>query len=65
MSTLVWGMLFGSIGMGYFLYGRKQRRAMPFIAGLGLMSFPYFVDGDVFIVLFGAMLIAAPFLLKF
>lgn len=64
MTTPIWGVLFGAIGVGYFVYGRKQRRAMPFIAGVGLMAFPYFVDGLVFTLLFGAMLMATPFLVK-
>ena len=64
MTTLIWGIVFGAIGLGYFIYGRKQRRAMPFIAGGALIVFPYFVDGALFTVLFGAMLMAVPFLVK-
>jgi hypothetical protein len=36
-------MLFGSIGFGFFLYGRKQRAIVPLTCGLALMVFPYFV----------------------
>jgi hypothetical protein len=25
-APLLWGILFGSIGMGYFIYGKKQGR---------------------------------------
>ena len=25
VAVLIWGMLFGAIGFGYFLYGKKQR----------------------------------------
>tara|TARA_B100000809_G_scaffold8689_1_gene8351 strand:+ start:833 stop:955 length:123 start_codon:yes stop_codon:yes gene_type:complete len=29
-SIMVWGILFGGIGMGYFVYGRKQKAIIPF-----------------------------------
>jgi len=28
-SSLLWGILFGSIGLGYFVYGKKQARRHP------------------------------------
>lgn len=63
-DALLWGLLFGSIGLGYLIYGRRQRRATAFIAGLGLMGFTYFVDNTLAIVLIGAALIAAPLVIK-
>jgi len=27
-SQIFWGMLFGAIGFGFFLYGRKQKAAV-------------------------------------
>ena len=33
-AQLLWGVLFGSIGFGYFLYGKKQRAIAPFLCGL-------------------------------
>jgi len=41
---LLWGLLFGSIGLGYFIYGKKQRAVVPLVCGLALMLFPYFVS---------------------
>lgn len=43
------GVLFASIvvsaiGLGFFLYGKKQSRPLQLIAGLVLMVYPYFVD---------------------
>ncbi len=43
-ATLLWGLLFGSIGLGYFMYGRKQRSLVPFISGIGLMGIPYIIS---------------------
>src|SRR3546814_5579929 len=39
-ATLLWGLLFGSIGLGYFLYGKKQARLVPLLCGLALMIYP-------------------------
>jgi len=63
-ADLVWGVLFGAVGLGYFIYGRKQRHTVAFIAGMGLMGLPYFVSGALWLLLLGAMLMAAPFVVK-
>ena len=60
MAQLVWGMLFGAIGLGYFVYGRKQSALLPLVCGIGLMVFPYFVSGTLWLLLIGAALMAAP-----
>ena len=28
-STLMWGVVFGAIGMGFFVYGKKQKVIAP------------------------------------
>jgi hypothetical protein len=43
-SSLIWSMLFGAIGVGFFVYGRRQRMLVPFLSGLALIIVPYFVD---------------------
>ena len=63
-SKLLWGLLFGSIGIGFLIYGRRQRTLMPFLAGIGLIGFPYFVDGTGTLLLAGVVLIALPFVVK-
>lgn len=55
-AWLLWGLLFGAIGLGCFIYGRKQRRAVPFVCGLGLMIFPYFVSSTLVMVAVGVAL---------
>ena len=61
----MWGMVFGSIGMGYFVYGKKQARAIALLSGIGLCVFPYFVSNVYLMVLIGIALMAFPFLLQF
>ena len=37
-GTLFWGIVFGAFGVGYFIYGRKQKRFVPLFCGIGLMG---------------------------
>lgn len=43
-SLLIWSVVFSSIGLGLFIYGKKQKAVVPLFSGLGLMiytiSFP-------------------------
>lgn len=63
-SVLLWSVLFGSIGIGYFTYGRKQRHKMASIAGIGLMVFPYFFTSSLLIVIVGLALMFLPYFVK-
>lgn len=60
-ATALWGLLFGSIGLGYMLYGKKQRRPLPFGCGLLLMVFPYFVTNTIALVAIGVALSVLPY----
>ena len=61
LSQLLWGVVFGSIGLGYFVYGKRQRVVVPLVCGLALMAFPYFVSNTVLVVVIGAVLAALPY----
>lgn len=65
MSNLGWGLVTGAFGMAYFIYGKRQQRFAPLIAGMLLCVYPYFVRGTVWLALVGAVLLAAPFVLDF
>ncbi len=64
-ATLLWGLLFSSIGLGYFLYGKNQKALVPALCGLVLMIFPYFVSGAWLLVVIGVALMALPAFLRF
>ncbi len=49
-AQLLWGVLFGSVGFGYFLYGKKQQVPVPLVCGLLLMVVPYFIADTVWLV---------------
>lgn len=64
-GALFWTVLFGSIGMGYFVYGKKQKKGMPLICGIGLMVFPYFVSNAIFVVIIGCLIAALPYFIRY
>jgi len=64
-SWLLWGLLFGSIGLGFFVYGKKQKAVVPMVCGLALMIYPYFISNTIVLVASGAMLIAVPYFVRF
>jgi hypothetical protein len=63
-SVLLWGLLFGSIGLGFFMYGKKQRAVVPLLCGVALMAFPYFVSSTLLLVVIGAVLMAVPYFVR-
>lgn len=64
VSVIIWGLLFGSIGVGFFLYGKKQRAPVPLICGIALMVFPYFISNIVALVGVGIVLVCIPYFVR-
>lgn len=60
-ALLLWGVVFSSIGLGFFLYGRKQKKTVFFLCGLLLMIYPYFVTNSYLLFLLGVAIIAIPY----
>ncbi len=63
-GLLLWGVLFGSIGIGFFVYGKKQQKPVPLFCGIILMVIPYMVSNTAGLLIAGLMLTAAPFIIK-
>ena len=64
-AVLLWGLLFGSIGLGFFIYGRRQRAVVPLVCGLVLMVFPYFISNTILLVSVGVALVALPYFVRY
>ncbi len=64
-SQLLLGVLFSSIGLGYFIYGKKQKVMLPFICGLILMIFPYFFENIGMMILMGGVLMGIPYFIRY
>lgn len=63
-SLLLWGVLFGSVGLGYFIYGKRQRAVVPLICGVALMAVPYFVPNAWLLVVIGVAIGAIPYFVR-
>ena len=63
-SQLLWGLLFGSIGVGFFIYGRKQKALMPFLVGIALFALPYVFTSAPALILGGLVLVALPYFVR-
>jgi hypothetical protein len=63
-ALLMWGMLFGAIGFGYFLYGKKQKAVVPLLTGIALSVVPYFIANVYVLVIVGVILVTIPYFIR-
>ena len=63
-ALLMWGMLFGAIGFGFFLYGKKHKAIIPLCVGIVLCVFPYFIADVYVLVGVGVILVAIPYFVR-
>jgi len=52
------------LGLAYIVYGRRQSRFVPLVSGLSLCAYSYFIDSWIWLCVVGALLLAAPFVIK-
>lgn len=65
VSEMLWGMLFGTAGFSYFMYGKKQGRLVALLCGLLLMVFPYFIANEIAVIIIGFILCGLPYYFRF
>jgi len=63
-SMIMWSVLFGAIGMGYFVFGKRQRAIVPLCIGIALFVFPYFVASVTSLLIIGVVLVAIPYFIR-
>ncbi|MCP5160803.1 MAG: hypothetical protein H6999_08100 [Hahellaceae bacterium] len=64
MTSILWSLLFGSIGIGYYIYGKRQSQVVVKYTGVSLMVYPYFVSNNTLLVLIGIGLLLLPRFIK-
>lgn len=64
-TTLLLGVVFSAFGLGYFVYGRKQRAVVPLACGVALMVVPFVIVKAIVLASVGAVLIVLPYFLRF
>lgn len=63
-SLLFTGLVFGCIGSGFLMYGRKQGRPVPLVCGLLLVIVPWAIDNVIALVIVGVVLMAIPYFFR-
>ena len=62
-ASLAGGIIFGSLGVGYFIYGKKQGKVAYLVCGAALAIYTFVVSNAALVVLIGLLLSAGPWLL--
>jgi hypothetical protein len=47
-ETLFASLIWGAIGSGFFIYGKKQSAFIPMIAGIALIGISYFIASPLY-----------------
>jgi len=58
-------VIFGSIGLGYFVYGKKQKMVVPLFSGVALMIYPYFISSHVLLISICCVLLGLPYFVRY
>jgi hypothetical protein len=60
MIDLHWlfaSLFWGSVGIGFFVYGKKERSTVPLCGGVLLVGISYFIGSALYMSLVGALLV--------
>ncbi len=63
-ESLFGSILFGAIGLAFFLRGKREGLWIPIVLGIALMGFPYFISETVPLFLAGAVLTAVAYIFR-
>ena len=63
-GLMLWGMVWGSIGLGFFIYGKRQGRIVPLLVGIALSVLPFLVTDESALIASGAVLTVLPWILR-
>ena len=57
-DTLIAGIIWSAVGLGFFIYGKKQRSFPPLVGGLAVMGIPYFISSALWMSVVAVAIIA-------
>ena len=63
-AALFASLVVSGVGLGFFLYGKRQGRPLQLIAGLALMVFPYFVESASWMLGIAALIVGGLWLMS-
>ncbi len=64
-NALLASLVIGSVGLGLFMYGKRQRRVPHLLAGVVLMVYPYFVGSVALMAVIAAGLLGLLYLASY
>jgi hypothetical protein len=64
-NALLGSVVVGSVGLGVFVYGKRQRRVPHALVGVALMVFPYFVPNLALMLVIAAALLGLLYLASY
>lgn len=62
-SYLMLSVLLSAVGMGLFVFGKKQGKPIHLLAGIGLMACPFFITNAIALAILGTVMTVVPLLL--
>lgn len=64
-STLIASLIWGSVGLGFAIYGKRQSAPVPLFGGVVLMALSYFISSALAMCLVGtACIVGMVWLIK-
>ncbi len=63
-NLIMVSMVFGTVGMGMFMYGKNAGRMVPLGVGVGLMVVPYFIPNLLAMVVVCGGMLAVPWVIR-
>ena len=63
-NILIFNVIFTSFGLGYFLYAKKNKKAISLLSWIILMIYPYFITDLFYLIWIGVILLVLPFIIK-
>ena len=63
-TQLFIGVFAGALGMGYLVYGKKQQKVVPLIAGMALCVVPYCIDDNLYCIAACVAIAVLPFVVQ-
>ncbi len=61
-SVILWSTIYGSIGVGFFIYGKRQGDFPTLFAGIGLMVVSFLITDVYLLALISIALMGFPWL---
>jgi len=62
--SLIASLIWGAVGMGFFIYGKKQQSMIPLFGGLLLIGISYFIESALYMTLAAIALLGGIYWLK-